>query len=190
MLKRFLPLALVALILPVFLVGCDAENEQQRSVVTLWSMNCRAPAYSDVVGDTGSISDTWVPVLFQNRPYNALVTTSPGAPHGEFIVTDYTIVWESLDGGAVLPTRTEHTSFTIPSGEINGGYVRLVGLEDKTSAVLTPLQTGGVRVMKANITFAGHEGGTERETEIAAGVTVEFANYVDDDVENCQVTFQ
>jgi hypothetical protein len=44
--------------------------------------------------------------------------------------------------------------------------------------------------MKAYITFVGHEAGTERETEIEAGVTVAFADFVDDEVETCDVTFQ
>jgi hypothetical protein len=190
MLKGFLPLALVLLLMPAFIVGCDADNEQQRSVVTVYSMNCRAPVYSDVYGDAGSISDTWVPVLFENRPYNALVTTEPGAPHGDFLVTQYTIRWESLDGGAVLDPRTEDTSFGIPSGEIHGGYIRIVGLEDKVNPIVTPLRTSGIRLMKANITFVGHESGTERETEITTSVTVELANFIDDDVENCEITFQ
>ena len=188
MLKRFLPLALSALLLPALLIGCDADNEQQRSVVTVWSMNCRAPAYSDV---GGVISDTWVPVLFENQPYNSLVTTQPGAPHGSFLITEYTIDWESLDGGGALPTRTEATSFSIPSGEINGGYVRLVDLAEKTGSILSPLAgTSNTRLMKAHITFVGHESGTDRETEITSAVTVEFADFADDDAENCDIAFQ
>jgi hypothetical protein len=189
MLKRFLAVAAAMVVVLSFVTGCDTDQGQQRSVITIASMNCSAPAYSDVILDTGSIADTWAPVVFENRPYNSLVTTEPGSPHGDFEVGAYMIEWRPLDGGAALETRVEQTSFTIPSGEFGGGYIRLVGLADKVSPVLTPLQVGGIRVMHANITFYGRETGTERLQEIETGVTVEFANFDDDSVEECDLTF-
>ncbi len=185
MLKRFLVVAAIMVVALPLVSGCDNNAEQQRSVITISSMNCSAPAFSDVIGDLGSIADTWVPVVFENRPYNALVTTSPGTPHGDFVVTKYRIDWVSLDGGTALSSRVEQTSFSIPSGKLGGGFIRLVGLLDKTSPVLTALQVIGVRAMQANITFTGHEAGTEREVDVKVSVTVEFANYADDSVELC-----
>jgi hypothetical protein len=189
MLKRFLAVAAAMVVVLALFSGCDNNAEQQRSVITIVSMNCNAPAFSDVIGDLGSLSDTWVPVVFENRPYNALVATQPGSPHGEFIITEYLVEWVSLDGGAVMSARGEQTSFAVPSGNLGGAYIRLVGLNEKVDPILVALQAGGTRTMRANITFTGHESGTERDVDVETSVTVEFANFADDSVELCDLVF-
>lgn len=187
MLKRLMVVAAATVVLLSFL-GCDTNNEQQRSVLTVESINCGAPAYGDVQDDTGGFTDTFMPVQIHNRPYNGLVTTAPDSPHGDFLVTAYRISWVSLDGQPVLPSRLEYTAFTISSGMSALAYVRLVSIGEKMNDPnLTALQAGGSRQMRAVITFYGHEVGTERDGEVEGTTGVHFANYIDGTADNCSI---
>lgn len=187
MLKRLMFVAAAMLVVLSF-VGCDTNKEQQRSVLTVSSVNCNAPAYGDVQDDTGGFSPTLIPVEISNRPYNQFVTTAPDQPHGDFLVTSYRVSWETLDGQAVLPDRVEYTGFNVPSGEVTTAFVLLVSLTEKeNNPVLTALQGGGTRAMRAIVTFYGHEVGTERDGEVDGSVSVQFANFVDGSANNCSL---
>ncbi len=185
--KRIIAFTLLAGALAASLAGCKNDPEQQRSVLSVASLNCNEPGQSDVLEQGDSLNlltddyyaDDWVRVRFENKPYNDLVVTDPGAPHGDFLVTRYHIRWTRDDGGPVLPERDEHTSVTVPSLGDNVTYIRLVSLQDKESPVLTALQyaPGHVR-MRAHITFYGHEIGTDRETSIEAAIDVEFFDWI------------
>lgn len=179
MLKRFLAFAAIAIVAFGVLGGCDSNGDQQRSVVTVTSINCNGPGYADVADSTGALRETWVPVYMYNRPYNGLVVTDPASPHGEFQVTAYRITWTTAGGTQTMPARLEETSFSIPTGSEVGAMIRLVSLGELTSPLLSGLVGGGTETMVAHFTFYGHETGTDRETEVTATVTVVFANYVD-----------
>ncbi len=185
--KRIFAFTLLALALAAALAGCKNDPEQQRSVISVASLNCNNPGQSDVLEQGDSLNttaddyyaDDWVRVRFENKPYNELITTEPGLPHGDFLVTRYHIRWTRDDGGPVLPERTEQTSISVPSASDNVGYIRLVSLEDKETPVLTALQyaPGHIR-MRAHITFYGHEVGTDRETSVEAALDVEFFDWM------------
>lgn len=196
--RRFLFLTFIIGALFAFLAGCDNDPEQNRSVVTVASLNDNSPLMSDVweqgsviLDDTDNyyldddhVLEDWIPVLFFNRPYNSLVTASPSSPHGDFIVTHYRIQWERTDGGAqVLPDHEAGLGILIPSGEFIEATIQVVTFENKITQFIndlcyvcaTPLDE---IFMNAHITFYGHELGNDRETEIEATLGVSFADII------------
>jgi len=187
MLKRFITFAVVASAFAVFVAGCKNDPEQQRSVISVASLNCNEPGQSDVLEQGDSLNllsddfyaDDWSRVRFENKPYDGLITTDPGAPHGDFLVTHYHIHWTRSSGGPVLPDRDENMTVSIPSGKDNVGFVRLVSFQDKETPILTALQyaPGHIR-MTAHITFYGHEVGNDRETSVETSLSVEFFDWV------------
>jgi len=188
MLKRFLAFSLIAGVGFALLAGCDDTPEQNRSVVTVASINCGVPGWSDMLTDSMGRADTWTVAIMQNRPYSGLITTVPGGPYGDFLVTGYVINWTALNGGPVLPSRMEPTGFSIPSGEFFGASIRLVSIPEKQSlaAALPGLDGSEAIMMQAEIIFMGHETGTERDVEVKTGLTVSFTNfYPDPDQPDC-----
>jgi hypothetical protein len=200
MLKRFLSFIAIAGVGLGLVAGCDNTGEQQRSVVVVRQVNQGAPVIVDVLEQGDSlfqddgitpithddfITQDWLVVEMQNVPYNPLVTTEPGLPHGDFVVTDYEIVWTRTDGGSEkLPTFRGNTSQVIPSGGDAVFAILLVTFDDKRLPVLndlnymSPVAAGDEIHMRADITFEGHEVGTERETEIKTTVSAAFVDLV------------
>jgi hypothetical protein len=199
MLKRFFAFTAVVAVVFGVLAGCDNTGEQQRSVVVVTSVNEGLPVVVDVLeqgdslyepdGTTIKLNDDfiaqdWLTIQMQNNPYNAFVTTDPGMPHGDFIVTRYQVQWTRTDGGAVaLPTYTGYTSQIIPSGEDAWFAILLVTFDNKNLPVLSDLcyvcpAAGDEIFMRADITFFGHEAGTERETEVEIAVGASFVDLV------------
>ena len=196
--KRFLVVTFIIGALLVFLAGCDNDPEQMRSVVTVASLNNNASLMSDVleqgdevvdddgivVLDDDYIAEDWVPVMFFNRPYSGVVSTGPGRPHGDFLITRYTVQWERTDGGtATLPDFTGGLGILVPSGEFVEGMIQLVTFENKMSSLIGNLcylctNAGDEVFMNAHITFYGHELGTDRETSIEALLGVAFVDIV------------
>jgi len=186
MLKRLFAYAVVVTACAGALAGCKNSAEQQRSVISVASLNCNEPGQSDVLEQGDSLNlmaddyyaADWSRVRFENKPYNGMITTDPGAPHGDFLVTRYHVRWTRSDGGPVLPERDEATSITVPSGKDNEGFIRLVSLEDKETPILTALRYAPSHIrMTAHITFYGHEIGTDRETSVEAALEVEFFDW-------------
>jgi len=166
-------------------VSCDNEPEQNRSVVSVASLNENAPLFSDVLDNGDSLTSPTddaiypdvIPVIFYNRPYNALATTAPGEPFGDFLITRYTVDWVRTDGGSpALPPLDMGVSIQVPTGEFVEGAIVLVTHGNKSGSPLVELQLGGQISMNAHIVFYGHEIGTERETEIEATLGVLFAD--------------
>jgi hypothetical protein len=182
-------------------VGCDNDPEQNRSVVTVASINGNAPLLSDVWEQGAKILDEdtvytaddhiredWVPVVFYNRPYNSVIAASPGSPHGDFLVTHYRIHWVRTDGGVqTLPDHEAGLSILVPSDEFVEGLIQVVTFENKVTQFIhdlcywPPLNCNNSNdeiFMRAEITFYGHELGTDRETEIETQLGVSFADLV------------
>jgi hypothetical protein len=158
----------------------SCEGDQNRSVITVASINENNPFFSDVIDSNGVVHEDYVMVVLENRPYNILVTTGPSQPFGDFIVTRYRVEWRRVDGGTGLPaTYNGATSISIPSGEKVAASIILVPAIEKVGSVLLPLQAGGEYLMVATVTFWGHEGGVERETSFQGTLSVNFANTSD-----------
>ena len=178
--------AAVALAVAI-LVSCDNDPEQNRSVVTVASINDNAPLFSDVLGGADSSSAAIYPdvisVVFYNRPYNAMITTGPGEPYGDFLITRYTIDWVRTDGGSpALPPLDAGVSIQVPTGEFVKGEIVLVTHQNKATSPLADLVGVPQQIsMDARIIFYGHEIGTDRETEIQATLGVLFADLAEGD---------
>lgn len=191
------------------LAGCDNDPEQNRAVVTVSSLNNNTPLLSDVweQGDSirnkqgdlvlhdDHIREDWIPVVFFNKPYNAIVTTGPGAPHGDFLVTRYRVHWERTGGGLALPDFEAGLGIMIPSGKSVEGMIQLVTFENKSDSLLHSycyypwdhpdypgvfncVNAGGEIFMTAHITFYGHEVGTDHEGSVEAQLGVAFTDLV------------
>ena len=179
------------------LAGCDSNNEQQRSVVSVASVNFNGPVISDVLEQGDSVVDVngfavtrddflredWLPILFYNRPYNEIVTTAPGEPGGDVLLTGYEIRWSRDDGGPVLPTFFGSTSILLLTGVYTDATIRLVTFANKSVQFISDLcylcpNAGEQIEMVAHITFTGHELGSEREVFVNADVGVSFVDLV------------
>lgn len=177
-------LAACMVIVALFAGSCDTTSEQKRSVVTVFSMNDNEPVFSDVLGQSdtvSTVSDDWIPVWFFNKPQSDLVFTEPGRPFGEFIVTGYTVTWERTDGGSAVPQGfSSAIQVTVPSGELMEATVLVVPAEAKNAAPLDALKNtaSSIRAV-AHFQFVGHEVGTEREVTIPASVSVSFADFAE-----------
>jgi hypothetical protein len=201
--KRFLVVTFIISALFIVSAGCGGDPEQQRSVVVVSSLNDNSPLLCDVMEQGDStfdengnpvrhddyIAETWIPVVFYNKPYNNVVTTAPGEPHGDFLITRYTVQWIRTDGGSpALPDYTSWVGIMVPSGEYVEGMIQLVTFENKMASHIFNLcydpdvwgctNTGDEIFMLAHITFYGHETGTDRETEIEATLGVSFTDMV------------
>ena len=154
------------------------------------SFNENSSLISDVLEqgeDLTITTDDWigpevVSVVFYNRPYNNIVLTKPDEPHGEYIVTRYTVDWVRTDGGSpALPRYEGGLGIGVPTGEDIEGMITLVTFENKSTSPLADIAAGGVNEfteirMNATVTFYGHEAGTTRETAIEASLGVLFVD--------------
>lgn len=192
--KKLTAITLISIVAVWFLViGCDEDsNYDSRTVVYVSSINENAPYLSDVLNQGDSIYDRtgtsavtnddfveedWIAVTFYNKPYNNVVGVC-GSNLCDFLVTDYSVEFADLAGGAspVAPF-TGQTSILVPSGTMVEGYILLVPIYAKMISPLIDMRYTAIEVMTiANITFRGHEVQTDREVEFSCGVTVNFAD--------------
>jgi len=192
--KKLTAIALISIVAVWFFVmGCDEDsNYDSRTVVYVSSINDNAPYLSDVLNQGDSIYDQsgtqritnddyveedWLKVQFYNKPYNGIVGTGGGSL-GDFLVTDYTVEFVSLTGGAspVVPF-TGQTSILVPCNSMVEGFILVVPMYAKLISPLVDMQYTALEVMTvANITFSGHEVQTDRIVEFSCGVTVNFAD--------------
>ncbi|NIM19461.1 MAG: hypothetical protein GTO51_03665 [Candidatus Latescibacteria bacterium] len=185
--------------LAFLLVSCEDNPEGNRAVVTVASFNDNAPFFCDVLEQGDSlfdqagnavlrddfIAEDYLKVAFYNRPYNSFIVSPPGYPYGEYLITRYRVEWARVDGGVQVPPPYDGaTSISIPSGELVEGYILLVPFMVKELPFIWTLRyvqaggTGGEILCVANITFWGHEVGTDRETEVIGSLSVNFADWV------------
>jgi hypothetical protein len=184
MLRQIAVLAVLLTLLIVAATGCDNNPEQNRTVMWVSSINGNeSPLLSDVMYNDGSNSwyePDYVEIVLANRPYNDIITTGPGQPYGDFLVTRYRVEWTRTDGGSpALPTIEIPMNVSIESGKENLADVQLVTVDNKTNAPLNALVgTAQTITMNAKITFYGHEVGVERETEVIAEIGVVFGDVI------------
>jgi len=192
--KKLTAITLISIVAVWFVVmGCDEDsNYDARTVVYVSSVNDNAPYLSDVIDQGDSIYDQtgtraithddvvqedWLKVQFHNKPYNGIVGTC-GSNLGDFLVTDYSVEFVNLDGGAspVAPFSGQ-TSILVPCNTLVDGYILLVPIYSKLISPLVDMQYTAAEIMTvANITFRGHEVQTDRTVEFSCGVTVNFAD--------------
>jgi hypothetical protein len=192
--KKFTAITLISIVAVWFFVmGCDEDsNYDSRTVVYVSSINDNAPYLSDVLNQGDSIYDQtgtrtitnddfieedWLKVTFYNKPYNGIVGAC-GSNLGDFLVTDYSVEFVDLAGGAspVIPF-TGQTSILVPCNTMVEGYILIVPMYAKLISPLVDMQYTAIEVMTiANITFKGHEVQTDRIVEFSCGVTVNFAD--------------
>jgi hypothetical protein len=187
MFRKIAVLTVLLTMLTLAATGCDDTPQQNRSVISVTSINQNVtPLLSDVIYNDGTSGTSYVAdyveVIMDNRPYNDMILTAPGFPYGEFQVTHYKVEWTRTDGGSpALPTYEGKLSMVIPSGKINGGNVLVVTVDNKTNPPLSDLAgTANTITMDAKITFYGHEVGVDRETEVIANLGVLFGDVVND----------
>ncbi len=195
--KKLLGFLCVLGIVVAFLMSCDSDGEEKRTVITVAAINDNAPVFSDVLeqGDsvyrengTPVIIDDFirednVKVLFYNRPYSAFSFTGAGRPYGEYLVTRYRVEWERSNGVEVPPVYNGATSVSVPTETYVEAYIVLVPFEVKQLPFISSLNyiganAGDELLCIAHITFWGHEVGTGRETMFEASVSVNFADWI------------
>jgi hypothetical protein len=185
--------ALLALLAAALLVtGCDLDNnnEWQRVVCSVQSINAGAPIVSAALNtgsDATNPTDDFVPldivpVLFWARPGNAMMTIPEEGAYSAFIITSYDAVWIP---GAGAPA--ELTGYNVTRGLLSAR----VPLNDEfaVSFVIAPQQmkqepwypvwdSNTVFMANLRLTFYGHEEGSSHEVAIPAGTTVTFVGAV------------
>jgi len=184
MFRKIAVLTVLLTTLTLVATSCDNTPQQNRSVVSVTSVNDNVtPLLSDVVYNDGtgiSYVPDYVAVIMDNRPYSEMIFTAPGHPYGDFQVTRYKVEWTRTDGGSpALPIYEADMAMVIPSGKINASDVLVVTVDNKTNPPLNALAgTAQTISMNAKITFYGHEVGTERETEVIANIGVLFGDVI------------
>jgi hypothetical protein len=206
--KRYALIFTALLVVFAAALGChatDRENESNRSVVVVESMNGGSPFFSDVLdqGDTlysrstglyfarnDFVVEDIVPVSFFNRPYDFNVLTAPGAPCGDFLVTEYSVAREVVQNNSTVTWNVPDipsaaTSIMVPSSEIGTGGILLVPFSSKAGTNLWSLRmidaggVGGEIVAVAHLNFLGNEAGTDHEIEIATDLTASFGDIIE-----------
>ncbi len=177
MVKRSLTALTIALLA---VTACDDAPESGRTIVSIQDFNSGAPLQSDVQFNDGTdtyVAEDIVPVTFTARPYNSFVT---GTAHSQVIIESYRVVWTRTDGGSgTLPTRDEAASSLVTVGDETEAFIRMVSWGEKNDPLLSALiGSGNVVAMRADVTFVGREVGTEEEIELAASISVNFADAV------------
>jgi hypothetical protein len=169
------------LLAAIVFTGCDSDNpEQNRSVISIESLNGNvAPVTADILTN-GSIFPEVITVVFRNRPYSRLIVTRPDAPYGTYEFTRYTVEWTSSDGsGTTLPMYESDLGLTVETEELAVAEIMIVTWENKANPPISSIPPATQVNMNAKITFYGHEIGTSRETTTIANIGVIFADLAD-----------
>ena len=186
-----------ALILAVLFLSCtDDTNYDQRTAVYVAGMNNDEPFLSDVLNqgdslyerdgstyktDDDYIVEDYLAVTFYNKPYNTVIDPD-GSALGDFLVTDYDVSFTPYGSFPVpVPAFSGKTSILVPSGELVTGAILLVPAYAKSVSPLDSIAYTPIELMAiANLTFRGHEIQTDREVTFSAGITVNFADVLED----------
>ncbi len=167
--------------------GCSSNNnnERQRVVCSVQSINGGAPFVSAAVntGTGPQDDDDYIPldvttVLFWARPYGSLMTIPEEGAYSSFIITSYDATW--VTGG---DAPAELAEYNVTRGLLSARVP--INDEILVSFMIAPQQMKGepwypsalnpvVFMANLQITFYGHEEGSEHEVAIPAGTTVTF----------------
>jgi hypothetical protein len=163
MLKQGFILVLLA-IAAMFAVACD-DNAATDGMAVFGVSEINGANGDPIFAATASA----VPMTFRWRPYfdpNAQIVEA--APHGDYVIDHYRVVWTAVTAGATVPSpREESTSIFVPVyALVQAGII----VATPTEAASNPAGT----MLNANIQFTAHEMGTEKDATFAITVTVHF----------------
>jgi hypothetical protein len=181
--------------------GCGSNAIDGHTRPTLQSINGGAPLHADVfvvdttVAGMGYIPEESVEVVFTNPPSHQFMDLDESDPYGTFIVDAYTVryvVQHMLDGGngsfseADLPSISQPMHLALPVNSTVTTALVLAPAMLKFEPPIGDLMPGGTApngevVVRAEITFTGHEQGSDRVQSIEGATTILFANYADED---------
>ncbi len=186
--SRVLFLTTALMLAVIALTGCSTENnEHQRLVAEADLVNAGAPLVIAHFNDNGTAdpADDFIPIEFMNvtfsaRPLNDTMVIAENSTYSTFNVTSYDLVW--LPGPAAPAELANYNvtrgtmTVSIPvNGEVVAGV--LVGDLSMKSEIWFP---GAPFTANAEVTFYGHESGSEYEVSFKAGTAVQFVNTVSD----------
>jgi hypothetical protein len=180
--------------------GCGSNTIEGHTRPTLLSINGGAPLHADVfVADSlapggGYIPEQSVEVVFTNPPSHLFLNLDENDPYGVFILDSYTVRYEVLhllEGGGSfstpnLPTVSSPMQLALPvNSEVTTALI-LAPASLKFENPIVDIMPGGTApsgeaVVRADITFTGHEQGSDHVQSIEASATILFANYADED---------
>lgn len=187
--SRALFLIMALMLALTALTGCSTDNnERQRLVATADLTNEGAPLVIAHFNDNGTgddPTDDFIPieafnVLFSARPLNDTMVIPEGGTYSSFIVTNYDLVWRPGTNAPAELTNYNvsrgNLTVAIPvDGEATAGV--LVGNLSMKDEAWFP---GNPFTADLEVTFYGHESGSEYEVSFTAGSTVQFIQTVSD----------
>lgn len=189
MISRALILVLALLLGLTLMSGCS-DSDSERLVCEVQSVNGGLPLISGYVnvgtdGLTPTEDDFYpidiVPVVFYARPYGTTVTLPEDGPYSWFHVTSYDLTW--IPGDVAAAQLVDHNvvgAFCDAMVPVNEDATINVIIADRTlkdAAWFLPALSStasGTFTAQAQLTFYGHESGSEREVAIPAGLSVNF----------------
>lgn len=179
--------------------GCGQNTIETHTRPVVLSINGGAPLHADVfVVDTTYAGGGYIPqetaeFVFSNPPSQNFIDLSPEDPYGTFIIESYTIRYEViqlLDGGGSfstpdLPTISNPIRISLPVNATVTTALVLAPASLKFENPIVDIMPGGTApngeaVVAAEITFTGHEQGSDRNQLIEASTTILFADYADE----------
>jgi hypothetical protein len=184
---------IAALLLGLFvLTGCSTDNnEHQRLVAEADLVNGGSPLVlaanntnGTPLGDDDFVPIEFLNVVFSARPLNDTMIITENGPYSTFNVTHYDLVW--IPGTNAPAALTNYNvsrgnlSVSIPVNDEVSAAVLVGNLSMKAEDWFPG--TGGPNPFVADlqVTFYGHESGSEYEVAVHAGTTVQFINEITD----------
>ncbi|MDX2475551.1 MAG: hypothetical protein QNL91_17815 [Candidatus Krumholzibacteria bacterium] len=178
---------IAALMLGLFvLTGCSTDNnEHQRLVAEADLVNGGTPLVVAALNTNGTpvVDDDFVPieflnVLFSARPLNDTMVIPENGTFSTFNITHYDLVWvPSANAPAALTdynVSRGNLSVSIPINDEVAASVLVGNLSMKAEAWFP----GSPFIADLQVTFYGHESGSEHEVAVHAGTTVQFVAVV------------
>ncbi len=178
---------IAALMLGLFvLTGCSTDNnEHQRLVAEADLVNAGVPLVVAAINTNGTpdTDDDFVPIEFLNvmfsaRPLNDTMIIPENGPYSTFNVTHYDLTW--VPGNNAPAALTDYNvsrgnlSLSIPVNDDVAAAVLVGNLSMKSEAWFP----GSPFIADLQVTFYGHESGSEHEVAVHAGTTVQFVAVV------------
>ncbi len=181
--------------------GCGTNAIEGHTRPTLMSINGGAPLHSDVfVFDSTLVGGGYIPqeaveFTFSNPPSQKFMDLAPEDPYGTFIIDSYTVRYEvllELTGGpgadftsGELPVITNPVHIALPvDSDVMTSLVIAPGALKLESPIVDLMPGGtapnGELVVRAEITFTGHEQGSTNVQSLEGSTTILFANYADE----------
>jgi len=177
--------------------GCENHdgNQWQRLVCEVQSINGGLPLVSAYLnaGNDGLVGTEddflpidWVVVTFVARPYNAMIVLPEDGPYSWFHVTNYDLTWLPGPGAPA-----ELTTYNVVNGMCDAivpvheeGAVSVLiadrGMKDQPWYVDRLFVNGESYTASCQLTFRGHETGSDELIELIGGFTVTFYGVITD----------